>query len=161
VTPTETVKLTGYVKAMCPQQKIHEYTADAWHDVLAPYSFEDCIEAVRAVVRGGNPFVSVGEIVAEVKAIRSRRLESADLALPPADPDREAEYRAALKGITRHLGSGTVLPFRAIPGPKPGPSREFREVREEMAERRRREALARARDVDTSSLPAADESETA
>ena len=35
MTPSETVLFIRYVRACCPQQAIDEYTADAWHDVLA------------------------------------------------------------------------------------------------------------------------------
>src|SRR5690606_14585339 len=46
MTPEEAVILARYVKAMCPQQRLDEYTADAWYDVLAPYPLEDARAAV-------------------------------------------------------------------------------------------------------------------
>lgn len=70
----EAVKITRYVRALCPQQKFDEYTADAWHDVLAPYGFDDCKQAAAAVA-ARQPFVSPSDMVAEVKRVRAQRLD--------------------------------------------------------------------------------------
>ena len=34
MTPQETLLLTRYVKACCPQQAMDDFTPDAWHDLL-------------------------------------------------------------------------------------------------------------------------------
>jgi hypothetical protein len=70
VTPSETVILTRYVKALCPAQAIDEYTPDAWHDVLGGYSLAEC-RAAAATAATTSAFVAPAEIIAEVK--RSRR----------------------------------------------------------------------------------------
>ena len=65
MTPTETVLLTEYVRACCPQQAIGEYTPDAWHDLLGDLDLADCRAAAAAVARR-QPFVAPSEIRAEV-----------------------------------------------------------------------------------------------
>ena len=55
MTPHETLLLTRYVKACCPQQAIDEYTPDAWHDLLGDLSLADC----RAAVVAGCPDAAV------------------------------------------------------------------------------------------------------
>src|SRR5215472_4887726 len=57
--------LARYVKALCPQQAIDEYTADAWHDVLGHLSFAECREAAIAVSRR-QPFIAPAEIIREI-----------------------------------------------------------------------------------------------
>jgi len=51
VRDTETVLLTEYVQACCPQQAIGEYTADAWHDLLGDLSLADCKAAVAEIAK--------------------------------------------------------------------------------------------------------------
>jgi hypothetical protein len=119
MTPPETVLLTEYIRACCPQQAIGEYTPDAWHDLLGDLSLADCKAAVAAVAKR-QPFVAPAEIRAEVKTIREQRLQDtavpADLLVPFVDDPpaylaavRTAETaiadgrdpRAALQALTR------------------------------------------------------------
>lgn len=65
MTPTEMVMLTRYIKALCPQQQIDEYTADAWHDVLGHLDLADARHAAVAVARR-QPFIAPSEIIGEV-----------------------------------------------------------------------------------------------
>lgn len=71
MTPTETVTLAKYVSALCPQQAIDEYTADAWHDLLAALTLDEARTAVVAVTRR-QPFCAPSEILAEVARARNR-----------------------------------------------------------------------------------------
>ena len=57
MTHAETVLLTRYVKACCPQQAIDEYTPDAWHDLLGDLALADCRAAAAAVAKR-QPFVA-------------------------------------------------------------------------------------------------------
>lgn len=68
MTPTEAVMLVRFVEALCPQQAIDEYTADAWHEVLGHLELAECRAAVTAVARM-KPFVSPSEIIAEVAKV--------------------------------------------------------------------------------------------
>jgi len=87
VTPSETVLFIRYVRACCPQQAIDEYTADAWHDVLACEPWLTLAEARAAVVqiKRRQPFADVSEVIAEAKAARRQRreLEAAEIAPRP------------------------------------------------------------------------------
>jgi hypothetical protein len=74
MTPTETVTLTKYVKACCPQQAIDEYTPDVWHDLLGDLELADCRAAVVTVTRR-QPFCAPAEIITEVKRARARQHE--------------------------------------------------------------------------------------
>ena len=130
MTPTETVLLTEYVRACCPQQAIGEYTPDAWHDLLDDLSLADCREAVRNVARR-QPFVAPAEIRAEVRKIREDRLARTPLPAPPAaladDPER---YREALAANVARVADGMTV-RRALAGPLPGdPPAEWRKAKE-------------------------------
>jgi hypothetical protein len=65
MTPSETVIITRYVKACCPQQAIDEFTPDAWHELLGAFGYQECRDAVTAVARR-QPFVAPAEIIAEI-----------------------------------------------------------------------------------------------
>jgi hypothetical protein len=96
MTPTETVVLTEYVQACCPQQAIGEYTSDAWHDLLGDLTLADCRAAVAEVAKR-QPFVAPCEIRAEVKRIRETRILAADIPAPPPEVTGDrAAYAAAL-----------------------------------------------------------------
>lgn len=97
MTPKETVLLTRYVKACCPQQRMDEYTPDAWHDLLGDLSLADCRAAVCEVAKN-QPFVAPCEIRAEVKRVREARITAADIPPPPPELIRDpAAYHAALR----------------------------------------------------------------
>lgn len=101
MTPDETVILTRYLRALCPQQRFDEYTPDAWHDVLSPYDLGDARQAAAAVA-GRQPFVSPAEIIAEVRRARAGRIRHVHgpgqaPEIPDADPDDVPAYLAALR----------------------------------------------------------------
>ncbi|NUH35300.1 hypothetical protein HUF15_00700 [Streptomyces samsunensis] len=113
--PNETVILARYVRALCPQQRFDEYTADAWHDLLGPYSLEEARAAVARHIAAGNAFVSVGEIVTEIRKARNDRLDRHTEAEPPVgDMGDHASYQAALIAERRAIASGHTQP-RAVP----------------------------------------------
>jgi len=96
MTPTEAVMLTEYVMACCPQQRMNEYTPDAWFDLLGDLSLPDCKAAVIVITRS-QPFVAPSEIRAGVQRIRNRRLDRADIPPPPSElVDDWPAYQAAL-----------------------------------------------------------------
>lgn len=107
MTPEETLLLTRYVKACCPQQTIDEYTPDAWHDLLGDLSLADCRAAVATVTRA-QPFCAPSEIRAEVRRVRDERIDRAKIPAPPpevANGDRET-YRAALHAARVAVADG-------------------------------------------------------
>lgn len=116
MTPTETVMLTEYVQACCPQQAFNEYTPDAWHDLLGDLTYEDCQAAVRTVTRR-QPFVAPAEIRAEVRRVRNERLAREIAPAPPPEiADQPARFREALHAEIRKIADGKVIP-KAIAAP--------------------------------------------
>ncbi len=110
MTPHETLLLTRYVKACCPQQHIDEYTPDAWHDLLADLDSADCRDAVAAIVKR-QPFIAVADIRAEVKRIRRDRIEHNPIAPPaPELTDEPGRYQAALQADVKRVADGFRLP---------------------------------------------------
>lgn len=111
----EAVVLTRYVKALCPQQKFDEFTADAWYDVLGDLTLADCRTAAAEMARR-QPFVSPAEIIS---VIRQRRGDNArdiqgpgqPAAVPDADPDDIPAYLAAIRAQrTRAADGGELRP---------------------------------------------------
>ncbi|AJT67421.1 hypothetical protein T261_5805 [Streptomyces lydicus] len=102
MSPEETVMLAAYVHAQCPQQRFDEYTPDAWHDVLHPYTLAEARIAVATRISAGHAFVAVGEIITEIRRARRERakdFQGPGLAaqVPDADPDDVHAYLAALR----------------------------------------------------------------
>jgi len=88
MTPTEAVKLTGYIQAHFPSQPINDYTPDALSELLHHYPFADCRAAVLAISTRGSErgaWCSPSDVAAEVRRIRTKRLN--DNPLPPPPPD--------------------------------------------------------------------------
>lgn len=117
--PRETVMLTRYVKALCPQQKFDEYTADAWHDLLAPYNLDEARAAVARHIAAGNAFVAVGEIVIEIRKARNDRLDRHAEAEPPPGDTGDHTYQAALLAERQAIADGRTEP-RPVPALPPG-----------------------------------------
>ena len=133
MTPSETVLLTRYVKACCPQQQIDDYTPDAWHDLLGDLPAADCREAVIAVAKR-QPFVSPAEIRAEIKRIRRDRLDREIMPAPSSelteDPGR---YKAALQAGIRRTADGLSMPYLVLaPVREDAPPEAFAEARAKL-----------------------------
>lgn len=119
MTPNETVILARYVKALCPQQKFDEYTADAWHDLLAPYALAEARAAVARHIAAGNAFVAVGEIVTEIRKARNDRLDRHTEAEPPPGDTGDHAYQTALLAERQAIADGRTEP-RPVPALPPG-----------------------------------------
>lgn len=119
MTEDEVVLITRYVRAVCPQQKIDEFTSDAWEDFLLPYSVDETRAAVHRHVARGNAFISIGEIVAEIRKARSNRIDRHTEAEPPYGAVEEAAYRAALLDERKAIADGRIEPV-ARPALPPG-----------------------------------------
>jgi hypothetical protein len=106
VTPPETVLLTEYVRACCPQQAIGEYTSDAWYDLLGDLSLADCKAAVAEIAKR-QPFVAASDIRAEVKEARKQRIFDVGIPAPPPELlDDPAAYGAALQAAATAIADG-------------------------------------------------------
>jgi hypothetical protein len=112
VNSREAVVLVRYVRALCPSQKIDEFTPDAWFDLLAGYDLDDC-RAACAQLAVRQPFIAPSEIIDEVRKARRDRLENFTYDPPPAE--RDPKYLDRLRGQLRAVASG------AVPAPTEAP----------------------------------------
>ena len=129
MTPGETLILTRFVKAACPQQAIDEFTPDAWHDLLSEVRFEDAREAVRTICRK-QPFIAPAEIIDEVRRIRAKRLHEAPPLVPPdLDP---IETIAWLAEARHRIADGDEVPDTARGELKPRHLPDLRELTRKM-----------------------------
>ncbi|WP_301126827.1 hypothetical protein [Streptomyces cacaoi] len=104
MTPDETVVLARYVRALCPQQAMDEYTPNAWHDILHNISQNDA-RAAAARVAQRQPFVAPAEILTEVRALHEERLEG--FVYEPVDGDDDvAVYLAAYRAQRAAVANG-------------------------------------------------------
>lgn len=100
---------TRYLRAIFPHQKIDEYTADAWHDVIRDLTLKDATDAAVAVAKR-QPFISPSEIIAETRrahgghpsdrTVREALTASAQRALGAATSPPTPEYLAAKQALT-------------------------------------------------------------
>lgn len=109
----ETVKLTRYIKAVCPQQAIDDFTPNAWHDLLGDVAYPDALAAVQ-IITGRKPFVAPAEIRDEVRRIRTSRLEGFQYVPVEGDDDHRiylAAYRAQRTAVADgHREAAPALP---------------------------------------------------
>lgn len=122
----EAVKLCRLVQACCPAQKMDEFTPDAWATLLEDTRYADAELAVREVAKR-QPFVAPSEIIAEVRRIRTKRIDEYGPIDPPAhlDPDNARAFieweRSAKEAIAdgnppARAGELTQRPMAAIEG---------------------------------------------
>jgi hypothetical protein len=136
VKATETVLLTEYIQALCPQQAIGEYTADAWHDVLGDLELDDCKAAAVAVAKR-QPFIAPAEIRAEVRRVREERIGRNPLPAPPPDAaEQPGRYQRIIRANVERLASARDL-NAALTGvgatPPSDPTDEYRQARGQLA----------------------------
>ncbi|ASU81535.1 hypothetical protein CDO52_00890 [Nocardiopsis gilva YIM 90087] len=133
MTREQAVVLCRYVRACCPQQKIDDYTPNAWHDLIGDLDFDDCHEAVKTIARR-QPFIAPAEIRAEVRRIRDDRLRDADRVLPAADPDAR-DYSRRFQEHLKALADGKRVGLALMPGAHPvaSPTADYVAARAEHA----------------------------
>jgi hypothetical protein len=110
VNSQEAAALVRYVRAACPQQRVDEFTADAWYDVLYPFTLDEARAAISAHIRAGNAFVAVGEIVTAIRRARADRMARHTDPTPTADPDDPQAYREELLATRRAVATGQLPP---------------------------------------------------
>ena len=107
MTPTEAAKLCAFAGQCFPQQKINEFTPDAWGLILEHVRYSDAQDALVLLARK-QPFVSPAEIIREVKKLRAKRIDEYGPIIPPAGLD-PIETVAWIKQATRTVGDGHPL----------------------------------------------------
>lgn len=106
----EAAALVRYVRAACPQQRVDEFTADAWYDVLHPFTLDEARAAISTHIRNGNAFVAVGEIVTSIRRARADRMARHTDPTPSANPDNVHAYQAELRATRQAVATGQQEP---------------------------------------------------
>lgn len=107
MSPEEAVMLCRYVKACCPQQAIDQYTPIAWAEHLEDVPYPDAKEAAKRIT-ARQPFVQIAELKAEVKRLRSKRIEDHPPVTPPPGLT-PIETTAWLRDTRRRIADGEVI----------------------------------------------------
>jgi hypothetical protein len=117
VTREDAVKLCAYVEAACPSQQMTDFTPDVWHDILpADYTLAECRAAVGAVIRRGERWADLGQIIAEVRRARAAEAEREHLRVLLDPYAYRAEIEAADAAFMRKLAARTGgARLKAIP----------------------------------------------
>ncbi|MEV4096946.1 hypothetical protein [Streptosporangium saharense] len=128
MTPTEAVRFVRHVGRLWPQQRLEDGTPDAWYAAaLKDITPTDAAEAADRLVKV-NAFVSLAEIVSEVRRIREERIARHPVPAPPAVDDPQT-YRAELQTRVRQLADGMQPPRRAAIGSGAQPGDEYSRAR--------------------------------
>lgn len=131
MTPAEAERIVKAVISLWPQQRLEEHTPDAWYAAaLRDVDFQDAAEALTNLVKVAT-FVSLAEILAEVRRIRELRIARRPINDPPAElADDEAAYRALVKEATKRLGDGDSGAARILAiGTGAAPTEEYDRAR--------------------------------
>lgn len=113
----QTVVLCRTVKAYCPAQTIDRYTPAAWFDLLGEYSFQEAMEAVRAMARI-KAFISPADIIGEIGRVRGAELDNArNRELFASIHVREQEVREGRRGKPPASLRETLAELRASLAP--------------------------------------------
>lgn len=140
----EAVLLARYVRAICPQQKFDEYTADVWGDILTDHDFNDCKQAAITLGRK-QPFIAPSEIIAEVRRDRETRLK--DFEYQPDPDETPAQYLANRRAQLAAVAAGH-RPAALPPAPRADrPALEVSHVGQLPSTQPKPKAAATARDV--------------
>lgn len=111
MTPVEAVKFVQFVSALWPQQRLEDETPDAWY--AAGLKDVDARDAAEAATRLANHkvFISLAEILTEVKALRTERISRTPVPAPPAElTDTPGAYQAAIQDAVAKMARGFALP---------------------------------------------------
>jgi hypothetical protein len=115
VNAAETLSLVRMVRALCPSQKLDEFTPDAWAMVLDDVAYADAQAAVRSIYReqGSDAEwvrrIEADDIIRQVKRVRASRCEHAGDLVPPAGLS-QAEEREWLRRAYRQIAAGQPAP---------------------------------------------------
>ncbi|ELP71018.1 hypothetical protein PV735_05490 [Streptomyces turgidiscabies] len=109
MTQDEAILLLEYISAACPAQRIGEFTPDVWGELFAPYSLDEARTAVLVVARK-QPFIAPADVIAEIKARRTERIELANVVYDGNPLETGAESAAAIREIIRAAGDGLTGP---------------------------------------------------
>lgn len=110
----EIAQIIGFVHALCPAQKMDEYTPDAWELVLEDIAFADARAALKTLGLQLR-FIAPADIAGEVRKIRTARIATYVEAEPDIDdPDDAMAYIAAIRTGRFKAASGDHLKPRPV-----------------------------------------------
>jgi len=111
MTPSETAAVIAYIDARLGRtSQRNPLQVEAWHEDLAAYAYADAREAAHTITsQPGLWTVTVGDLVAGIRKIRSARLDRVALEpVPDADPSDTAAYIAALRDQRKRIADPTT-----------------------------------------------------
>lgn len=86
-----------------------------WADALSDVRYADAVEAAKNLIRNRTSdqrSLTPGDVRAEVRRLRAKRITDAPPPLPSADPDDVAAYQAERKVLLTGLADGTTNPHQ-------------------------------------------------
>jgi hypothetical protein len=116
VTPLEAVDFVELVVAAWPSTRTEDKTADIWFAAgLCDIGWEDGSIAIRNLLKT-KPFISLAEILTEVRRIRELRIAARPISGPPPElTDDEHAYKARLEANVKAVADTTKIDRRALP----------------------------------------------
>jgi hypothetical protein len=76
MTREEAVQLCALIQEACPSQQMGEFTPDLWREFIPEsYTLAECRAAAVAIVRRGERYVDIGQVIAEVRRVRGDAAE--------------------------------------------------------------------------------------
>lgn len=146
MTPTEAVKFVKLVNALWPQQRLEDATPDAWYAAgLKDVDPQDAAEAAARLVKS-KVFISLAEILSEVKALREQRLARVPVPPPAAElTNNQQAYKAALDQYIAEIADGRSVGQALESGKGKSPTEAYVAARGEGPERQIRLAAQQVR----------------
>ena len=92
------------------RRTIGEADVLAWHDVLEPMPFQDCMLAVTAHFTESRDWCMPSDIVGRVKKIRTDRLKIAGQIRPNDTDGDQAAYLTEIRALTAEVAAGRITP---------------------------------------------------
>lgn len=130
MTPVEAVLFVQHVGRLWPQQRMEDGTPDAWYAAgLKDIDPADAMAAANKLATE-KVFISLAELLSEVKALRAQRI--ARTPLPAPDPelaDEPGPYKEAMQEALRKIAGGWSMP-KQLPA-NTEPSEAYNEARGE------------------------------
>lgn len=107
---TDTSHVLATIQAYT-NRRADEATVKAWHELLAPYTVEDCLQAVKDHYRDSTDWLMPAALIARVREYRRDRLAAfhGGLHLSPAD-DAKAGWRERMAALRSLAANGYLTP---------------------------------------------------
>ena len=96
-------------------RNVSDETIMAWHEVLAPHTVGDALEAVTDYFKANTGWIMPAHVVERVRATEKRRIDEFrnGFHLNPADEQaafESGEWSSACRALTRAVATGVLAP---------------------------------------------------